>query len=100
MPYLESLILEVFKQDDCLKIGLFDQGQILPTLRHYSQLDVSFDELKQLSQEMIDVLNIAANDQASKVNQLRSLQKIGQLLWNQLLSRSIKEKLKVSNLAY
>jgi len=94
MPYLESLILEVFKQDDCLKIGLFDQGQILPTLRHYSQLDVSFDELKQLSQEMIDVLNLAANDQASKVNQLRSLQKIGQLLWNQLLSRSIKEKLK------
>ncbi len=94
MPQAEALVLEVFNQDDYLKIGLFDQGQILPTLRHYGQVGISFDELKQLSIEMLDVLNLPANDQAAKLDQLRSLKKIGQLFWNHLFSRSIKEKLK------
>ena len=94
MPQVETLILEVFKQDNCLKIGLFDQSQILPTLRHYSQVGVSFDEIKQLSTEMVGVLNLVAGDQTSKFEQLRSIQKIGQLFWNHLFSRSVKEKLK------
>ena len=96
MPHTEALILEVFKQDDALKMGLFDQGQTLPTLRHYSQVGVSFDELKQLSIEMVGVLNRPAFDQAAKLDQLRSLQKIGRLFWDHLLSRWIKEKLKNS----
>ncbi|MDD5120770.1 MAG: CHAT domain-containing protein [Candidatus Omnitrophica bacterium] len=96
MPQVETLILEVFKQNDCLKMGLFDQGQTLPTLRHYSQVGVSFDELKQLSAELVAVLNWPANDNVSKFEQLKSLQKIGQLFWNHLFSRSIKENLKNS----
>jgi len=96
MPYTESLILEVFKQDDALKMSLFNQSQAAPTLRHYSQVGVSFSELKHLSLEMVGVLNHSAKDQASKLQQLKSLQKIGQLLWNHLLSRAIKVKLKDS----
>ncbi|MBU0547274.1 MAG: tetratricopeptide repeat protein [Candidatus Omnitrophica bacterium] len=96
MLYPEALILEVFKQGDSLKMGLFDQGQAAPTLRHYSLVDVSFSELINLSSELIGVLNRLAKDQSSKLGQLKSLQKIGQLLWDQLLSRSIKEKLKNS----
>ena len=100
MPLVETaLILEVFKQDNCLKIGLFDQGQILPTLRHYSQVVVSFDELKQLSAEIVGILNLPANDQPSRTEQFRSLQKTGQLLWNHLFSRAIKEKLKACSSA-
>ncbi len=96
MPQAESLILEVFKQDDTLKMGLFDQGQITPTLRHYNQVGVSFSELRQLSAEMVGILNCLPKDQSSKLDQLKSLQKIGRLLWNHLFSRSIKEKLKNS----
>jgi len=92
----ESLILEVFKQLDALKMGLFDQNQVSPTLRHYSQIEVSFEELSFLSQEMVGILNRPAKDQISKLDQLKSLQKTGQLLWDHLLSRSIKEKLKNS----
>jgi tetratricopeptide (TPR) repeat protein/CHAT domain-containing protein len=94
MLHAESLILEVFKQDDTLKMGLFNQGQTTPTLRHYSQVGVSFSELKHLSLEMVGVLNRLTKDPAAKLQQLKSLQKIGQLFWDHLLSRSIKVKLK------
>ena len=94
MSYAPALILEVFKQDDALKMGLFDQGQTAPTLRHYSQVGVSFGELKQLSTELVEILNRPARDQPSKLEQLKALQKTGQLFWDHLLSRPIKEKLK------
>ena len=96
MPHAEALILEVFKQDDSLKMGLFEQGQAVPTLRHYSQVSVSFVELISLSTEMISVLNHPAKDQTFELEQMRSLQKIGQLFWDHLFSRAIKEKLKNS----
>ncbi|MDD5409354.1 MAG: tetratricopeptide repeat protein [Candidatus Omnitrophica bacterium] len=94
MPCAEALILEVFKQGNSLKMSLFGQGKTAPTLRHYSLVSVSFDELISLSSDLTGVLNRPAKDQASRLERLRSLQKIGQLFWNHLLSRSIKEKLK------
>ena len=96
MLHTESLILEVFKQDDSLKMSLSNQGQTAPTLRHYSQVGVSFSELRHLSLEMVGVLNRGTKEEASKLQQLKSLQKIGQLFWDHLLSRSIKGKLKGS----
>ena len=96
MPYPEVLNLEVFKQADSLRMGLFDQGQAAPTLRHYSLVTVSFGELICLSADLVAVLNRPAKDQPSKLDQLKALQKIGQLFWDHLLSRSIKEKLKSS----
>ena len=93
----ESLILEVFKQEDSLKMGLFNQGQATPTLRHYSQVGVSFDELKQLGLEMVGVLNRITKEETAKLQQLKSLQKVGQLLWDHLLSRTVKGKLKESS---
>jgi tetratricopeptide (TPR) repeat protein len=96
MLHIESLILEVFKQDDSLKMGLFNQSQSAPTLRHYSQVGVSFSELKHLSLEMVEVLNCSTKDSVFKLQQLKNLQKIGQLFWDHLLSRSIKGKLKDS----
>ncbi|MDO8489722.1 MAG: tetratricopeptide repeat protein [Candidatus Omnitrophota bacterium] len=91
---MENLILEVLKQNDSLKMGLFDQSQTTPTLRHYSQVGVSFEELRSLSAEMVGILNRLPKDQQSKLDQLKNLQKIGRLFWDYLFSRSIKEKLK------
>ena len=96
MSYPEALTLEVFKQGDSLRIGLFDQGQTAPTLRHYSSVAVSFSELTGLSADLVGILNHPAKDQSSKLDQLKALQKTGQLFWDHLLSRSIKEKLKSS----
>jgi CHAT domain-containing protein/uncharacterized protein HemY len=96
MSYPKALILEVFKQDNSLKMCLFDHGQAVPTLRHYSSVEVSWPELISLSTEMVSILNRPVRDQPSKLDQLRSLQKIGQLFWDHLLSSPIKEKLKNS----
>jgi CHAT domain-containing protein/Tfp pilus assembly protein PilF len=96
MTSAQNLILEVFKQNDALKMGLFNQGQTTPTLRHYSQVGVSFDELKHLSAEMVAVLNRKAKEQSEKDDQLKGLEKVGRLFWDHLLSRPIKEKLKNS----
>ena len=96
MLHTDSLILEVFKQDDSLKMGLFNQSPTAPTLRHYSQVGVSFSELKHLSLEMVGVLNRSTKDQTSNLQQLKSLQKIGQLFWDHLFSHPIKGKLKDS----
>ncbi|MDD5562033.1 MAG: CHAT domain-containing protein [Candidatus Omnitrophica bacterium] len=94
MPCEETLTLEVFKHGDSFKMGLFGQGQTAPTLRHYSLVAVNFNELINLSSDLVSVLNRPAKDQQSKINQLKSLQKIGRLFWDHLLSRSVKERLK------
>ncbi len=94
MSYPEALILDVFKQGNSLKMGLFNQGKITPTLRQYSLVLVSFGELASLSTDLVAVLNRPAKDQPSRAEQLKSLQKIGHLFWDHLLGRAIKEKLK------
>ncbi len=94
MPEASPLILEIFKQPDALRMGLFNYGQIAPTLRHYSQVGVSFAELMQLSAELVIILNRLAKDQPARIQQLKSLQKIGQLFWDHLLSRPVKIRLK------
>jgi tetratricopeptide (TPR) repeat protein len=90
------LTLEVFKQGDSLKMGLFGQAQITPTLRHYSLISVSPGELSALSADMVSILNRPARDAHSRSNRFKSLQKTGQLFWDHLFSRSVKEKLKES----
>ena len=90
----ETLILEVFKQADGLKAGLFQQGEILPALRHYSQLGLSFGEVSNLCAEMIGILNGPVRAGSGQQDKLREIQKIGKLLWDHLFSGQIKEKLK------
>ncbi|MDD5116791.1 MAG: CHAT domain-containing protein, partial [Candidatus Omnitrophica bacterium] len=94
MPSSEALILDICKQGDSLKMGLFGQGKAVPTLWHYNLVPVSFSELLSLSSELISVLKRPIKDPSSRNEQLKSLQKIGQLFWDHLLSRSIKERLK------
>ena len=96
MPSPEALVLDVFKQGDYLRMGLFGQGQVIPTLRRYSLVAISFSELISLSVDLISVLNRPSKDCLSRFDQLKSLQKIGRLFWDYLFSRSVKERLKNS----
>ena len=93
---IPALNLEIFKQESSLKMGLFTQDAPTPTLKHYSQVPVSFTEINDLCFEMISILNRTSRCESAKAEQLKSMYKVGQLLWDHLLSRSIKEKLKNS----
>ncbi|MDD5097510.1 MAG: CHAT domain-containing protein [Candidatus Omnitrophica bacterium] len=93
---MPALNLEIFKQENALKMGLFAQDEPIATLKHYSQVPVSFTEISDLCSEMISILNRTARCESAKVEQLSNMHKTGQLLWDHLLSRLIKEKLKNS----
>ncbi len=93
---MPALNLEIFKQESSLKMGLFTQNEPVATLKHYSQVPVSFTEISDLCSEMISILNRAVRCESAKAEQIKNMYKVGQLLWDHLLSRSIKEKLKNS----
>ncbi|MFH1397343.1 MAG: CHAT domain-containing protein [Candidatus Omnitrophota bacterium] len=88
------LVLEILKQKEGLKVGIFEQKDILPTVRNYSQVKVSLAQIEKLCQEEVLILNRA--DKAGLLDQgsFDSLKKIGQLLWDHLISRPVKDKLK------
>lgn len=96
MSVAQALNLEIFKQEGSLKMGLFAQNEPVATLKHYSQVPVSFAEVSDLCAEMIGILNRPARTEPAQQEQAKSMRKTGQLLWDHLLSRSIKEKLKNS----
>jgi len=106
MQLTQALNLEVFKQESSLKMGLFSENEPPATLKHYNQVPVSFEEINCLCQELISILNRAARIGAAQQEhqpqddlsaaEAASARKIGRLLWDHLLSRPIKEKLKNS----
>jgi tetratricopeptide (TPR) repeat protein len=96
MPIVQGLNLEIFKQESSLKMGLFAQNEPVATLKHYSQVPVSFEEIGDLCEEMIGILNRGSGREPAGQEQVKNMHKVGRLLWDHLLSRSIKEKLKSS----
>lgn len=101
MQEVRPLVLEILRQGETLKMSIFEQAEIASTLRHYSQCTVSFTEIDRLCQEIISVLNRADERSAYSGDLIKGLTKTGQLLWDHLLTRPVKDKLKsaqVSNL--
>ena len=89
----KTFILEITRQDDLLKMSIFEPKDTHLTLKQYSQHRVEFNEIDRLCQEVTAVLNKAGSLQDPGL--IKSLQKTTQALWGHLLSRSVKEKLKV-----
>lgn len=94
-----SLVLEILKQDNTLAMSIFERSEITSTLRHYSKLSVSFLEVNKLCQEVISVLNKVDQKGAQEADLLNSLKKTGQLFWDHLLTRQIKNKLKTTQVS-
>lgn len=88
------LVLEIFKLDDTLKMSVFEQGPSASTLRHFSQCRVSFAQVHILCQETVSVLHKIGRRGADSRELLGSLQKTGQLLWEHLLTKPVKETLR------
>ncbi|MDD5027760.1 MAG: CHAT domain-containing protein, partial [Candidatus Omnitrophica bacterium] len=89
----KTFVLEITRQDDLLKMSIFEPKDTHLTLKQYSQHRVEFNEIDRLCQEVTAVLNKAGPLQDPGF--IKSLQKTAQALWGHLLSRSVKEKLKV-----
>ncbi len=90
------LALEVFRQENQLKMGIFEQEDIAMTVRHYSQCHVSFEEIDNLCQEVTSLLNKATKKGTLEPDLFGSLRKTGQLLWDGLLTRPVKDKLRAA----
>ena len=87
-----SIVLDIFKQEHSLRAGLFEDKHPAATLTHYSQIEVLFSEIEHLCREIVVILN-QATTRKDNHSSLGSLQKAGQLLWEHLLPRPIREKL-------
>lgn len=89
-----ALVLEILRQDKALKMSAFEQKEAVSTLRHYSQSTVSFTEIQKLCQEIILILNRASRTNTAGQDLVKKLAKSGQLLWDALLTKPVKDKLK------
>jgi tetratricopeptide (TPR) repeat protein len=88
------MILEILKEETRLRMSIFEQKDFTSTIRHYSQCSVSFPDIDRLCLELTNVLyrkNYSCkfgNDDSIR------LKKPAQLLWDYLLTKPIKDKLK------
>jgi len=91
-----TLVLEVFKQYEALKLSIFEQKDSASTLKHYYQQSVSFREVKSLCQELTGILKKTQNYPQEDPELENSFKKTANLLWEHLLARQVKEKLKLA----
>ena len=90
----DGLILEIFKQYESLKLCIYAQNESGCAVRHYQQHPVSLNEIKVLSREMTAILNRIERSYGPEQELTKSFQKTAQLLWDHLLPRQVKERLK------
>ncbi|HOW43290.1 MAG TPA: CHAT domain-containing protein [Candidatus Omnitrophota bacterium] len=94
---IPPLVFEIIRQDNILKMSAFEQSEAATlTIKRYSQCKVAFPEIETLCLEVADVLSKSNRRDMLDEGLLGRLKKSGQMLWEQLLSRSIKEKFRNS----
>ncbi|MBU1998879.1 MAG: tetratricopeptide repeat protein [Candidatus Omnitrophota bacterium] len=91
------LVLEVSKGNNELKMSLFEAGEFISTVRNYSKRSVSWNELAVLCQESAHLLNKADKKGELDPESFKAFKNIGQLLWDNLLTRQVKDKLSSTN---
>jgi len=96
MTESSTLVLEIARQDKQLAMSIFEGKEIVQTIKHYSQLSLSFTEIGKLCREVISILNKAHKKGALEADAVSSLKKTGQMLWDHLLTRSVKDRLKTT----
>jgi len=74
-------------------MSLFEQKELAFTLRHYSQCPVNLTEIENFCREATTVLNKQAKKLTAD-DSVYLLEKAGQLLWDNLLTKPIKDRLK------
>lgn len=88
-----ALVLEVSRQENSLVMSVFARSEYASTLRHYSEVNFYPEEINKLCREMAALLNSSDKSDSFGSELSNSLKKNGQLLWDQLLSKAVKDKL-------
>ncbi len=99
MKKISGLILEIFSQKkNQLKMSLSEKEEFTASLKTYSECTINPQATEKISQEITTILN--KQDKKSHIGEesLLELKKAGQLLYDQLLTRVIKERLKNESL--
>lgn len=89
-----TLVWEIVHEAQALKMSICEQRELVQTIRHYSQCSVSFAEVQALCQEMTSVLSRTDKGGIIDAESLSRLKKAGGLLWGQLLTRPVKDRLR------
>ncbi len=90
-----ALVLEILKHGKGLKMSIFEQQDAALTVRHYSQCAVSFSQIEKFCLELTLLLNSANKKGLLENDAFVSLKKIGQLLWDHLLTGQVKDRLRM-----
>ncbi|RLC17075.1 MAG: hypothetical protein DRH93_18015, partial [Deltaproteobacteria bacterium] len=87
--------LEIARDGDRLKLSAYEQ---IPgeesTIRHYEEIPISMDMVKTKCRDMIDTLNKTNRSGCLGKKVLIHLKQTGQMLYDELFSLGVKEKLK------
>jgi len=90
-----TLVLEILRDGELLKMSLFEDKEASSTLRHYSQCSVYFPEIDKLCADVVSILGRSGRQGAAGAPHLiEALTKSGHILWSHLLTRQVKERLK------
>jgi CHAT domain-containing protein/tetratricopeptide (TPR) repeat protein len=89
----KTLVLEVFSHSDRLKMSLFEKEALTTTLRHYTDSFITPPQINRLSADIIAVLSNANRKGLLESGLMNELKKMGQLLYDELLTKQIKSKL-------
>ncbi|RJO63706.1 MAG: CHAT domain-containing protein [Candidatus Omnitrophota bacterium] len=90
------LVLEILRQENQLKMSVFEHKDIISTIRHYSQCTVVSEEVDALCKDaylFLDRMHKAGNKEPELFTNFR---KTTQLLWENLLTRAVKDRLRTS----
>ncbi|MDD5565679.1 MAG: tetratricopeptide repeat protein [Candidatus Omnitrophica bacterium] len=91
-----SLILEILRQENQLKMSVFEHRDIISTVRHYSQCTVATEEIDALCRDAYHFLDRIHGIGNKEPDLYGNFKKTAQLLWENLLTRPVKDRLRTS----
>lgn len=89
------LVIEIFLQAEVLKMSIFEASGPASTLRHYSLVSFDHAQIAQLGNEIFSFLHNACRQQMPVVF-IDRFQQNCHLLWHQLLSPQVRQRLEAS----
>jgi len=93
---LSGLVLEISRQQERLSMSIVSQDALSSTLRHYSQSTYPEETANSLCQEIAFLIHKSGQRGNIESDFRDKLVKAGQLLWDHLLTRPVKERILAS----
>jgi len=90
----DGLVLEIHSSGNCLKMSLVERSSVFPSLKSVNEVHVDFTYLDKLTEGINYLLNQQDSGYFISENNIKELKKLGHLLFDHLLSKNIKQKLK------